>query len=375
MGSSTSLREIDVLVVGAGPAGATVALNLAPLRRVALIDRQARPGPRIGESLPPAARRLLTDMGLLESFTAENHSPCYGNRAAWGSAQPVETDFMRDPDSHGWHIDRARFEVWLRAVAVDRGTLLLAPARMQSMEWDGRRWRVRLATAAGSAELIAQLVIDAGGRAAPIARVAGARRKRYDRLFCSWLYGEADPCGRGAGLTYVEAQEHGWWYTAPVPGGRRVLAFHTDADLPEARAFADPKRLPQRVAPDGELAAILSESRFTPADQCGVTAAHSAVLHPFAGPSWLAVGDAALSFDPLSSQGLLNALYSGLAAAECAERRLAGDADALPQYLDCLARVHTAYRANLARWYRVETRWTNSPFWKRRRRPIAAADV
>ena len=252
MVSTVSRREVEVLVVGAGPAGATVALNLAPLRQVALVDRRARPGPRIGESLPPAARRLLTDMGLWESFTAEGHSPCYGNRAAWGSAQPVETDFLRDPDGHGWHIDRARFEVWLRAVAVDRGALLLAPARTQSMEWDGRRWRVRLATTAGSIELIARLVIDAAGRAAPVARLAGARRQRHDQLFCSWLYGEANPCGHGAGLTYIEAQEHGWWYTAPVPGGRRVLAFHTDADLPEARAFADPKLLPHRVARDGE---------------------------------------------------------------------------------------------------------------------------
>ena len=295
MVSTVKRREVDVLVVGAGPAGATVALNLAPLRQVALVDRRSRPGSRIGESLPPAARRLLTDMGLWESFTAEGHSPCYGNRATWGSAQPVETDFLRDPDGHGWHIDRARFEVWLRAIAVDRGALLLAPARTQSMEWDGRRWRVRLATTAGSIELIARLVIDAAGRAAPVARLAGARRQRHDQLFCSWLYGEANPCGHGAGLTYVEAQEYGWWYTAPVPDGRRVLAFHTDADLPEARAFADPKLLPHRVARDGELAAILAESRFRPTEHGGVTAAHSAVLHPFAGPSWLAVGDAAFS--------------------------------------------------------------------------------
>src|SRR5262245_16590112 len=163
MGSSIRPLEIEVLVVGAGPAGATVALNLAPLCRVVLVDRRARPGPRIGESLPPAARRLLTDMGLWGSFTAENHSPCYGNRAAWGSAQPLETDFLRDPDGPGWHIDRAQFETWLRAIAVDRGALVLAPARMQSMERDGSRWRVRLATTAGSIELMARLLIDAAG--------------------------------------------------------------------------------------------------------------------------------------------------------------------------------------------------------------------
>jgi flavin-dependent dehydrogenase len=366
MGSTISPREIDVLVVGAGPAGATVALNLAPIRQVALIDRRSQPRPRIGESLPPAARRLLSDMGLWDSFKVEGHAPCYGNRAAWGSSLPVETDFLRDPDGHGWHIDRARFELWLRRIAVDRGALLLPPGRMQSIRWDGQRWWVRLATAAGSMDVIARLMIDAGGRAAPVGRSLGARRQRHDRLFCSWLYGKASAFGRGAGFTYVQAVEHGWWYTAPVPGGRRVLALHTDADLPQARGFADPTTLLERAAPHSELAAILAESHFTPTDQFGVTTAHSAVLRPFAGPFWFAVGDAAFSCDPLSSQGLLNALYTGLAAAEAADRSLSGEGAALPEYMQALDQVHAAYRQRLAHWYRVETRWSSTPFWKRR---------
>ena len=56
--------EADIIIVGAGPAGSTAALNLAPARRVVMIERRPDIPPRIGESLVPAARRLLTDMGL-----------------------------------------------------------------------------------------------------------------------------------------------------------------------------------------------------------------------------------------------------------------------------------------------------------------------
>jgi len=68
-----------------------------------------------------------------------------------------------------------------------------------------------------------------------------------------------------------------------MPGGRRVLAFHTDFDLPAARLVADPRRLLERAAVNQELAAVLSESGFMP-EQSGFSAAHSALLQPFAGP-------------------------------------------------------------------------------------------
>ena len=64
------MQQFDVLVVGAGPAGSTAALNLAPLRRVALVEARAETTRRIGESLVPAARRLIGDMGILDSFQA-----------------------------------------------------------------------------------------------------------------------------------------------------------------------------------------------------------------------------------------------------------------------------------------------------------------
>ncbi len=361
-----TFREVDVLVVGAGPAGATAALNLAPTRTVVLVDRESHPRPKIGESLPPATRRLFTDMGICESFRSQGHSPCYGNRAVWGSPQPFDTDFLRDPDGHGWHIDRARFDLWLRRIAVDRGAILLAPGRLNSIEWDGQCWRATVVTTESVVDLIARVVIDAGGRASPVSRTLGARRKLGDKLVCSWVSGKARPIRRGAGFTYVEATEDGWWYSAPLPGGRRVLAFHTDSDLPIARSVADPKRLLERAATNRGLGVVLSESGFSQ-EHSGFAAAHSAMLQPFGGLAWFAAGDAACSFDPLSSQGLLNALFTGLAVAEAADRHLSGEDDAVAEYEQTLNQIVEIYRQNLSHWYAAEARWSDQPFWRRRR--------
>lgn len=357
--------DAEVMIVGGGPAGATAALNLAPSRRVVLVERRAQITPRIGESLVPASRRLLCDMGLLKSFLAEGHEPWYGNRAVWGGPEAEETDFLRDPDGHGWHLDRARFERWLRDAATARGAELLSPATVTRLEREGGRWRVALETAAGPRSVTADLMMDAGGRAAPIARRLGARARVTDRLICAWVYGR-DGHASNRGLTYVEAVEDGWWYTAPIPPGRRVLAFHTDADIGTVRIVRDRDELVGRAAATDELAAMVGDASFGKGARSGIAVAHGARLEPVAGDGWLAVGDAALSFDPISSRGLFNAMFTGLAGAEAADRSLRGDATALSEYAQISREIGETYARHLALYYAAETRWPAAPFWQRR---------
>src|SRR5207244_3275274 len=84
------------------------------------------------------------------------------------------------------------------------------------------------------------------------------------------------------------------------------------------------------------------------------------------GEGWLAVGDAACSFDPLSSLGLCNALESGRLAALAIDRAMRGDSSALSSYGATLKiRFDEFERLRLA-YYAVERRWPASQFWARR---------
>jgi flavin-dependent dehydrogenase len=357
--------KFDAVILGAGPAGSTAALNLAAHHRVVVVDRNRRPELRIGESLPSAARRLFDEMGLLESFLRNSHSTCFANRYVWGSAVPGDTDALFNPDGPGWHLDRIRFESWLRAVSFERGAIPLIPAQIESILFRDGRWIVQIQD---GPTIEAFILIEASGRSASLARRLGASLRRRDRLICRWTRGYCSGDGYGAGLTHIEAVETGWWYTAPVPNGQRILGFLTDADLPAARM----RNLLAKTRETVELNKILSRSQFNPSRPIRTVAANSSALEPPIGSGWLAVGDAALSLDPLSSQGLLNALFMGLSAAKAVVRHLAGDADALFEYSRIVARIDTAYRRNLETFYGYERRWPDSLFWQRRHQPAFA---
>lgn len=81
------------------------------------------------------------------------------------------------------------------------------------------------------------------------------------------------------------------------------------------------------------------------------------------------IGDPALAFDPLSSQGILTALYGGLCAAGAIGAELAGMPGRVAAFAEELDRVRATYRRNRQRIYAEERRWADLDFWRRRARP------
>lgn len=362
--------DVDVLVVGAGPAGATAALNLAPMHRTLMIDRRSAPETRIGESLIPSTARLFADMGLLAEFERRQPRNHHGNESTWGSDAIEHRSFLRDPDGAGWHLDRASFEQFLVDAAHQRGAAVLRPTTMVDARPRRTGWDVVLAGPGGEQRLSSKCVVDAAGRAAPFARRAGARRVRETSMVSAWVVGaEAQrrpSLDAGAGVSSVAACADGWWYTAPITGGRRVLSVHTDpgtalfSRVRSPSALACAARMQPLIA--DRVAGLCVDDR----SQSGTATASRGRLDRYTGHRWLAVGDAAFSFDPILSRGLFNAIYTGLCGAATLDRFLVDGTD-LTEYEDEMNRIELSARRQTELLYSSEARFSDQPFWQRRR--------
>jgi 2-polyprenyl-6-methoxyphenol hydroxylase-like FAD-dependent oxidoreductase len=355
----------DVVVAGGGPGGCAAALALrahAPGLSVALVEATDYAEPRIGETLPPAAASLLRHLGVWDAFAAQGHRPAYGTAAAWGDADPHENDFFFQTQSVGWHLERAAFDAMLSAEAEARGAAVQRSTRVTGAARDGDGWRLRLSSGGG---MWTRFVVDATGSGAQFARRhGGAGNRVHDRLagFCRFFRERAavDP------RTLVEAFADGWWYTAALPGGLRIAACMTDTDLARGMALeADDAwfALLRETAP--RVSALLDGAE--PVGEPVVRAARSRRLEPAAGEGWIAVGDAASTFDPLSSQGILKALRSGIYAAYAAGDLLAkSDRAGMQRYRAFIEREFEAYLRTRGQYYAEERRWPEHEFWRRR---------
>jgi len=355
----------EVVVVGAGPAGAVAAATLARQgRQVLLLDGGPRPGAFAGgESLPPLAPALRHELQLGQVLAAGPHLPCYGNAAAWGSAALHHHSFIRSPYGTGWHLDRPAFDAALRAQAYAAGAI---PATGQLRE-------LRVAPTGGwcltlpTGELRADWVLDCSGRSRVVSRLLGQPYHHVDQLVAHYLrYRLPDGQGDAERLTLVESGSWGWGHSAGLPGGERIVTLFTDAGQPMTRQVKTPAGFASAVQELPNLAQLLQGRGYMSVSVPRATDARSGCLARPAGARWLAAGDAAMAFDPLGAQGILAAVSSGHQAALALEQALAGDGAAVGQYAQRVRRQYAHLWAQAREHYGQERRWPAEAFWQAR---------
>lgn len=356
------------LIVGGGPAGLAVAIALARRHIAAIvIERTAYADVRIGEHLSPAGVMKLRALDAGSHLRLDSHGSSAGLEAYWGSDTASHMDYFRHPGQRGVNLSRPRFDAELAHACECTGATVLRGATLLQARATDSGWDVDISENGNARHFAVALVIDASGRAATFARRQGARVHAEDRQIAIACLAERPDEGISTRNT-VETVETGWWYSAPIGTDRRIVMLVTDDDLlPRGedrvtwwlRELGRTTRLPHGLRVDRRPKRLVLRS------------ARSQRLEAMCGAKWLAVGDAAMAFDPLSSQGIAKAFDHAQRAATNIAAYFAGEAQALQSLAAEFEDEYAAYRATRTRYYRMERRWCESPFWQRRHTEVA----
>jgi flavin-dependent dehydrogenase len=355
------LQTYDTLIIGGGPAGTAAAIVLAEHgKHVAVVERSDYSGFRIGETLPPMARPFLGRFGVLDRMACHCHAVSPGVESAWGGDEPYIHDFLFDQDGDGWHLDRPRFDQMLAERALEAGVTVRTRAVIRGCRREGELWFAEIDVGGATGQITARTIVDAGGRARWVGRPF--RHVSFDRQVAMVSIYARDGSVPANPRTWIESARDGWWYIAPLSNDRLVVTYFTDADL---------------LHPSGRQAterwqALLTEAPGTQDRLRGATlavsprivSASSSIGSAVAGPGWVAVGDAACTMDPLSSQGILYAITTGIDAAEAMLD--SKTSRAIVHYGERLVQRFRNDLETRRTFCLRERRWLSSPFWRRR---------
>jgi len=311
------MADADVLVVGAGPAGASLSFALARAGIEAhVIDRAHFPRPKpCAEYLSPEASRILSDMGALERVEQTGAAALAGVHVRAPNGAMIRGDFVAAHGFTGFR-DRGlsvRREI-LDAILLDSartaGARVPEGVRVTDLlrATDGRITGVRTLRDGETGELRARLVIGADGLRSVVARRASlARTLRWPRRLALVTHyaGVRDIGVHGE----MHVERDGYVGIADVGNGLTTVALVVPASRSREIAGNRAAFLERWLAQRPHLAPrFASAERASPVVATGPFATHA--RRGWA-PGLALVGDAADFFDPFTGEGIYSALRGG----------------------------------------------------------------
>jgi flavin-dependent dehydrogenase len=354
-------KDYDVIVVGGGPAGSTVASRLRQHgRSVALFEKERFPRFHIGESLLPCSMPLFEKLGVMPALERANFLPKHAAEFVTAdgsiSRRYAFADGLVPGAGSAYEVDRAEFDKVLLDHAATLGAKVEEEAQVVKFDCDLANGVTVTVRGKGGAEreVTAEFLVDATGQGSMLAGRLGLREMDQGlKNFAVFSHYEGATRHEGAreGDISVVLVPEGWWWVIPLRGDRTSVGLVAPARKLKGRK-PDQAYLEERIAATPYLKQRLAKARR--AAPVRSVSDYSYVSRRTAGDRWIMVGDAGAFIDPVFSTGVYLGMCGAFEAARYVDRAISTGnyaASELRDYEEFVRRIVSRYRAFVKGFY------------------------
>ncbi len=353
-------ESVEILVIGAGPAGSLAAALLRQQgRQVLVLEREQFPRFSIGESLLPQSMEYLEQAGMLRAVVEVGFQ--FKNGAAFVRGDQYTAFDFRDKHSEGWgttyQVQRARFDHVLALEAERQGVEVRYRHEVVAVDLNGARPRVTVQDRDGKKYVIeAGFMLDASGfgRVLPrLLRLENPSGFPVREAIFTHVEDGIPPWGFDRNkirITIHSDRCDVWYWLIPFADGRCSLGVVAETDFLAGYDGTDTQRLQSLIKQDSSLRKLLGNARWdTPARHI---VGYSANVKSLWGKGYALLGNAGEFLDPIFSSGVTIAFKSASLAAAAVQRQFAGEmVDWDNDYARPLKTGIDTFRAFVESWY------------------------
>jgi 1H-pyrrole-2-carbonyl-[peptidyl-carrier protein] chlorinase len=379
--------DVDVAVIGGGPAGSSMAAYLAKAGvRCTVFEGELFPRPHVGESLVPSSTRVFKDLDFLKVMEARRFPKKFG--AAWTATGTriydvdwkdldeteaiIRFDERAQPgvdQDYTYHVDRGEFDNELLHHAHRLGAAVNEGVAVHHVDFeDGAFPRLHFTAGGRDLSATARIVVDASGRKTLLGRQLGLRVKDpvFDQYAIhTWFRGydrttwAKRPLQKDYIFIHFVPTANTWVWQIPISEEVTSVGVVTQrchlAKTKEAREA----QFWETVAARPDVAENLRRAeQLRPFTAEGD---YSYAMKQICGDGWLMVGDAGRFVDPIFSTGVSIALNSSRFAHQDVLRALeSGDVrrDSFRDYESTIRRGTSHWYSFISVYYRLNVLFT-----------------
>lgn len=354
-----STSEVDVIVLGAGPAGCLASERLRQLgHRVLCVEKLFFPRHVIGESLLPRCNQLLRQAGLLAAVEARGYTRKHGAMFLSGDQRErfAFADALNNDDPWTFQVPRDDFDQTLATEVRRHGVDLRFGHAARAVTFTPEHALVTVDDLESSQalEVRARFVLDCSGygRVLPTLLQLEAPTGLPERVACfTQVENDERPDGEEGGDIWVcRHPANGWIWIIPFSNGRTSVGAVCAATYWDAQSGTMQDKLRRFLAEEPNAAARLG--RAAQVMTVRELRAYARVVSRMHGPRWAVTGNAGDFLDPVFSSGVTLALESANLAVGVVDRFLRSEpVDWDRDYETIMRDAVAVFRAFVKAWY------------------------